>query len=508
MTGTPTTSAGTCTATGNDVDCDLASLPATAGSNTWTIAIPVQVAATTTESVPENTATVSTTSGDPVPGNNSDTESTAIDVLPSITVLKTANDNSVPETGQSVTFTFRVTNNTAEPVTITSLDDTDFTITGDSDCQVGTVLAGNAFCEFTHSATISGDFGGPDHVNTFTAKAEDDEENEATDDESETVTFTDVLPDVTVTKTADPISVFETGAMVEFTVTITNNSTEAGTIDSLVDSDFTATCLDDAAGVVLDPAGGANDSYTCVFTRTVSGDFAGPDHSNTVTTTVSDDDGNSDVEEATETVTFTDVLPSITVLKTANDNSVPETGQSVTFTFRVTNNTAEPVTITSLDDTDFTITGDSDCQVGTVLAGNAFCEFTHSATISGDFGGPDHVNTFTAKAEDDEENEATDDESETVTFTDVLPDVTVTKTADPISVFETGAMVEFTVTITNNSTEAGTIDSLVDSDFTATCLDDAAGVVLDPAGGANDSYTCVFTRRSSVTSPAPITATP
>ena len=53
-----------------------------------------------------------------------------------------------------------------------------------------------------------------------------------------TVTFTDVLPDIAISKTAVPTSVPETGANVEFTVVVTNGSLEAATIDSLVDSDF------------------------------------------------------------------------------------------------------------------------------------------------------------------------------------------------------------------------------------------------------------------------------
>ena len=47
---------------------------------------------------------------------------------------------------------------------------------------------------------------------------------------------------------------------------------------------------------------------------------------------------------------FTDVLPDISVTKTADVASVPETGGDVTYTFVVTNNGAEKVTLTSLVD--------------------------------------------------------------------------------------------------------------------------------------------------------------
>ena len=45
--------------------------------------------------------------------------------------------------------------------------------------------------------------------------------------------------------------------------------------------------------------------------------------------------------QATETVDFSDVLPDISVTKTADVASVPETGGDVTYTFVVTNNGAE-----------------------------------------------------------------------------------------------------------------------------------------------------------------------
>jgi hypothetical protein len=46
-----------------------------------------------------------------------------------------------------------------------------------------------------------------------------------------------------------------------------------------------------------------------------------------------------------------------------------------------------------------------------------------------------------------------------VTFTDVLPTITVDKAADPTSLPEPGGPVEFTVVVTNNSSESVTLTS-------------------------------------------------
>ena len=77
-----------------------------------------------------------------------------------------------------------------------------------------------------------------------------------------------------------------------------------------------------------------NASYTCTFTEFISGDFGGPNHVNTATVIASDGDGNTDTDSDDATVTYTDVLPDISVIKTANPTraSVPETGGNVTFT--------------------------------------------------------------------------------------------------------------------------------------------------------------------------------
>ena len=93
-----------------------------------------------------------------------------------------------------MTFTFVVKNTTTEePVTITSLDDSVYgTLAGDDDCKVGTVLAAGASCEFSFTKWVEGDYSGPDHVNVFTAKAEDNDNTDATDDDDATVDFTDV----------------------------------------------------------------------------------------------------------------------------------------------------------------------------------------------------------------------------------------------------------------------------------------------------------------------------
>ena len=419
------------------------------------------------------------------------TEDVEVPAVPAITVDKTANPTTVPETGGNVTFTYVVNNTGNVPLTITSLTDDKFgTLAGDADCQVGTVLPVPGSCTFSEVFAVPPGTPGGTHVNTFTAKAKDADDNEAEDDDPATVTYTDVLPDISVTKTANPTSVLQTGGNVTFTYVVTNIGTVPVTITSLEDDKFGTLAGDGdcQVGTVL-AANGGSCQFDAVFA--VPAGAVGSTHVNVFTAKAEDDQQNEDTATDDAEVTYTDVLPDISVTKTANPTSVPETGGPVTFTYVVTNNATEPATITSLTDDKFgTLAGDADCQVGTVLAANGgTCEFDAVFNVPpGDYPGS-HVNVFTAKAEDPDGNESTDDDPEEVIYTDVLPDISVTKTADPASVPETGGNVTFTYVVTNNATEPATITSLTDDKF-GTLAGDAdcqVGTVLAANGG-----TCTF----------------
>ena len=225
-------------------------------------------------------------------------------VPPDISVTKTADPAAVPETGGNVAFTFAVTNNSAEAVTITSLADDKFgTLAGDADCKVGTVLAAGAACDFSAIFAVpAGDYPGS-HTNIFTAVAADNDNTTDTATDDATVAYTDVLPDISVSKTANPTSVPQTGGNVAFTFVVKNNSAEAAAITSLADDKFgtlvgSASCK---VGTVL--AAGASCTFSATF-AIPAGPYPGS-HVNTFTAVARDDDGNSDSASASATVTYT-----------------------------------------------------------------------------------------------------------------------------------------------------------------------------------------------------------
>jgi hypothetical protein len=410
------------------------------------------------------------------------------DVKPTITVAKTAKPTSLPEPGGNIEFTVVVTNNSFEPVTLTSLTDNVYGgLTGKGTCATGgTIAAGASYtCHFT--GAVAGEPGA--YTDTVTAVATDNDGSTDTKTATATVTLTDVKPTITVTKTANPTSLPEPGGNVEFTVVVTNNSFEPVTLTSLTDNVYGG--LNGKSPCATGGAIAAGASYTCHFTGVVTGEPGA--YTDTVAAVATDNDCSTATKTATATVTLTDVKPTITVTKTGSPTAVPETGGSVTFTYVVKNNSVEAAKITVLSDNKFgTLTNDTNCQVDTVLAGGASCSFAVLFPIpAGNYGGS-HTNVFSATVTDGDGNYATATEPETITYTDVKPDITVLKTGVPSSVPKTGGNVTFTYRVTNRSTEAAKITVLTDNKFGTLAGNAACKVGTVLAAGATCQFSAIF----------------
>jgi len=411
---------------------------------------------------------------------------------PSLTVTKTPNPSSIPETGGSVTFSVVVTNTTATSVSLTTLTDDKF---GDLDavgtCDVPQTIAvsGTYSCSFTKSLPAA--TSGATHKDTVSATVTNPG-GSATAKGGATVTYTDVAPTLTVDKSVSPTSVPESGGDPTYTVVVTNNSAETVTLTTLSDDKVgnlngKGTCA--TGGTIA--AGG---TYTCTFTAHVAGN-AGTTLKNIVTATVTDDDGTTATKTDDATVTFTDVAPTLTVAKSASPTSVPETGGSVTFTVEVTNTSFESVTLTTLSDDQYgNLNNVGTCHTGGSIAAGAKYTCTFSQTVSGNVGTP-HVNTATATVTDNDGSTASAHDDATVTFTNVPPTLTVTKTPSPTSVPETGGSVSFTVNVHNTSAEAVTLTTLTDDRFGALGGQGTCATGGSIAAGGN--YQCSFSRTLS-----------
>ncbi len=259
-----------------------------------------------------------------------------------------------------------VSNDSVEPVTLTSLvDDVYGDLDGQGDCSLPQTIAvgGSYACSF------SGDFSGnagDTQTDTITALAVDDEANEASAEASAEVELTDVEPAISLTKTPTPDSLPEPGGTFTFGLVVSNDSVEPVTLTSLVDDVYGD--LDGQGDCSLPQTIAVGGSYACSFSGDFSGN-AGDTQTDTITALAVDDEANEASAEASAEVELTDVEPAISLTKTPTPDSLPEPGGTFTFGLVVSNDSVEPVTLTSLvDDVYGDLDGQGDCSLPQTIA--------------------------------------------------------------------------------------------------------------------------------------------
>ena len=189
-----------------------------------------------------------------------------------------------------------------------------------------------------------------------------------------------------MTKSATPTSLPEPGGNATFDVTVKNTSAvDSVTITSLIDNVYGNLDGKGSCDVPFNLAPGA--SYSCSFTGAVSGN-AGSTHTDVVTASGTDDDGNPVSGTMTRWSRSRISPSSIQVTKSATPTSLPEPGGNATFYVVVKNTSAvDSVTITSLtDDVYGNLDGKGTCDVPqTIAAGGSYsCSF--SGAVSGNAG--------------------------------------------------------------------------------------------------------------------------
>jgi hypothetical protein len=395
--------------------------------------------------------------------NDSDTKTVTVnDVLPIIELIKTADPLSMDEPGGLFAYTYRIYNLSVEPVWLTKVvDDVLGTLYQWSEGMDEVwIPVGESYLlpgTFTEAYTDAGTY-----PNTGEAWAKDNEGNTAYDDDSAMVEVVDVKPIIELIKTADPLSRDEPGGLFTFTFTVHNHSVEPVWLTKVVD-DKLGTLYQWAEGMdeIWIPVDG---SYLVPGPWTKTYTDAGS-YTNIATAYAEDNEGNEVNDSDTKTVTVNDVLPIIQVVKTADPLMRDEPGGVFTYTFTVYNLSVEPVWLREVYDD----------KLGTIYewvpettkiwipVGGSYLlpgTWTKTYTEAGVY-----PNIVMAYAEDNEGNTASDDDSRSVTINDVLPDISILKTANKSVIPYSGEDVVFTFVITNNSVENVVIYSIMDTVF-------------------------------------------
>ena len=414
------------------------------------------------------------------------------DTPSSILVTKTADPVSLPEPGGNVAFSVTVKNTSAvDSVTISSLtDDIYGNLDGKGTCDVPQTIAAGATYSCSFTGAVSGN-AGSSHTDVVTASGKDDDGNDVSDEDDATVRITDTGSSILVTKTADPTTLPEPGGNASFSVTVKNTSAvDSVTITSLSDDIYGNLDGKGTCDVPFTLAPGA--TYSCSFTGAVSGN-AGSSHTDVVTASGKDDDGNDVSDDDDATVRITDTGSSIVVTKTADPTTLPEPGGNATFDVEIENTSAvDSVTISSLtDDIYGNLDGKGTCDVPQTIAAGASYRCSFTGAVSGN-AGSSHKDVVTASGTDDDGSPVSDEDDATVTISNLASSIQVTKSADPTTLPEPGGNATFDVEIENTSAvDSVTITSLTDDIYGNLDGKGTCDVPQTLAPGA--SYECSFT---------------
>ena len=247
--------------------------------------------------------------------------------VPSLQITKSASPTTV-HSGDTVTYTITVTNPVAGS-TATNVAVTD-PVSPACNRTIGNVTGGTPV-----SYTCTGTAGSSTFTNVATVTGTNAQGDALSGSAQATVTV--LNPKITITKTTDKTA-YRAGQTVTFTITVTNTGDAALSAVTVADPAVTG-----CARVIGALAVGASTNYTCTATAPVTG------NSNTANVTGADSLGRA--ATATATVPVPIIAPALTLAKTAAPTTVTAAGQTVTYSFRVTNSGDSTVNAISIADT-------------------------------------------------------------------------------------------------------------------------------------------------------------
>ena len=338
------------------------------------------------------------------------------DEMPTIKVTKVVTSAAVlDEPGGNFDYLIEVENTCLEPVTLTTLSDLLPTVGSSTRrSRLGGVrlMPGGVFSwRPTHLYTEAGIY-----ANTASAIAYDDQNNAASGSAGAQVEVVDVLPTVSIVKSATPTSLDEPGGSFHYTIVVTNTSPEA----------ITFTLTDTQAGPWTGSLGvGASTSFEYDVSHTEAGSYP-----NTATVKAYDNEGHEATATDDETVVVNNTPPVVDLDKSVDQEWLDEPGGVFNFTLKVTNTGVEPFTITSLTDTN--LSAEDIAAVGLIgqtlqpgESASASYPITHTDAGAPDFGFWENFAEVTVQ--DNEGSTASDSDSQFVTVQDVLPTVELIK---------------------------------------------------------------------------------
>ncbi|MFJ5071158.1 LPXTG cell wall anchor domain-containing protein, partial [Kitasatospora sp. NPDC088556] len=324
-----------------------------------------------------NTATATGTppTGPPVTSPPSST-SVPNTPAPALTIVKSASPTTVSTVGQVVDYSFLVTNTGNVTLTNVTVNETAFSGTGTPPvitCPAGAAsLAPGASVTCTASYTVTqADLNAGSITDTATATGTPPTGPPVTSPPSSATVTATSNPALTIVKSVDATELTAVGQVLHYSFLVTNTGNVTLTNVTVNETAFSGS---GTAPVVTCPAGAASlapgASVTCTASYTVTqADLDGGKVANTATATGTPPTGPPVTSPPSSTNVPNTPAPALTVVKSASPTTVTAAGQTVDYSFLVTNTGNVTLTDVTVNETAFS--GSGTAPVVTCPAGAA-----------------------------------------------------------------------------------------------------------------------------------------
>ena len=452
------------------------------------------------------TASGADPAGNPVVSNSSLATVTVI-ASPSLALTKAATPSTVTAAGQTVAYTFAVTNTgnvTVHGVAITDTLTAPALNSGLSAISCpATTLAPQASTSCTASYVASQQDIDHGKIDNSATVAGLDPKNQPTPPSTPSIVEVSAVaaPALNLVKTASVASVPAAGTTVTYSFAVTNSGNVTLTGLAVTDA-FDLPAFDSGLSPITCAAGtlAPNASTTCTATYvTTQADIDNGSITNTAKAHASDPSSAPVTSNNSAATVGLSQAPQLTLIKTATPTSITQAGQTVMYSFAVTNSGNVTVTNLAIDDT-LTVpalaSGLSAIScLNTTLGPSASttCSATYVSTQADVDNGNIH-NSATATGADPNADVVTSNSATADVTIAANPSLTVAKTAMPGSLAAAGTTVTYSFAVTNTGNVTLTAVAVTDS-MTAPALDaglsavDCPDTTLAPAG----SVTCTAT---------------
>jgi uncharacterized repeat protein (TIGR01451 family) len=403
------------------------------------------------------TATGQDPAGEPV--EDSDTETVSSQSLPSLSIVKTANVTSGVVAGQTITYTYLVTNNGNVGLTnvfVSDVHNGTGNLSSITPASVATLAVGQSVSFSATYVVTPQDFANQVAItNLATATGTPPQGGTVTDTDDASVTPMVSSPSLSIVKTANVTSGVVAGQTITYTYLVTNDG-DVGLTNVFVSDvhNGTGTLSSITPASVATLAVGQSVSFSATYVVTPQ-DFANQVAiTNLATATGTPPQGGTVTDTDDASVTPMVASPSLSIVKTANVTSGVVAGQTITYTYLVTNDGDVGLTnvfVSDVHNGTGTLSSITPASVATLAVGQSVSFSATYVVTPQDFANQVAItNLATATGTPPQGGTVTDTDDASVTPMVASPSLSIVKTANVTSGVVAGQTITYTYLVTNN----------------------------------------------------------